>query len=94
MTTDFNQIVNSYMEAAQVLFLSRAWVEMAVMKAKRLEKRCASCRFSRAPYDVVEVAQRRGVLDIFRRRCIQQPPMVKCEAWQELSVPLEVLEAA
>lgn len=92
MSDHFNEVVDSYMVAARVLMLSRAYVEMAVMKAKRIEQRCCSCRFSRAPHDVVERAIQRNVLDIFRRRCIRQPPMSRCKNWQELEVPQEVIE--
>lgn len=88
----FDEIVDSYMPAARVLFLSRAHVEMAVRKATRIERRCPSCQFSRARHDAVQVAIRRGVLDIFNRCCIFQGPSTQCRDWSRLELPQEVPE--
>jgi hypothetical protein len=92
--SDFDEIVDSYMPAARYLLLSRAHVEMAVLKARRIEKRCPSCRFSRAPYNVLEIAQVRKVLCIFKRRCIRRGVQQTCSDWEPLEVPEAVLEAA
>jgi len=79
------------MPAARVLLISRAEVELAVLRALRIERRCPSCRFSRAPYNAVEIAQVRNVLPIYRRRCIRQPTYKRCPHWQRLEVPAAVL---
>lgn len=88
----FHEIVESYMPAARILFLSRAHVEMVIRRATRFEKRCPSCRFSRARHDAAEIARVRGVLDIYNRRCIFQGPARQCRNWQRLETPIEVLE--
>lgn len=91
--TDFELVVESYLAAARTLGLSRADVERAVIGALRVEHRCASCRFGRAPHGVVKIATLFGRLDIFNRRCAARLPQKRCAYWERLKRPSVVRSA-
>jgi hypothetical protein len=90
--TDFHELVDSYLPAARVMGDDRAHVEMAVSLATRQLGRCPSCRHSRAPLDVVEVARGEERLEIYRRSCSQGHlvGLNGCPYWEALGIPLEM----
>lgn len=92
MSNDFDQIVESYMPAAAILMMTRGEVESAVFCAMRMERRCESCRYSRAPHGVEQIARGVGILPIYHRRCLKQPPCTRCPDWQRLEIPQKFLE--
>jgi len=89
---DFNALINSYLEAAHVMGDDRAHVEMAVSLATRQLGRCPSCRHSRAPLNVVNVARYDGRLEIYKRSCYRGHlvGLNGCPYWEELKIPLEM----
>lgn len=89
--TDFDDIVNSYMEAAQMLGLTRDDVDMAVRKATRFVGQCSSCRHSRAPPNAVSIAMLENRLPIHTRQCTREPPHKRCPNWEALDLPVPVL---
>ena len=84
--SDFDEIVESYMPAAEVLEITRDEVESAVFRAIRMDRRCESCRHSRAPWDLLEHVAKWGVLPIYKRRCIKEPRRVTCPRWERLEI--------
>lgn len=88
---DWQDLVDSYMPAAHFIGISREEVDSALRVATRFEKRCPSCRFSRAPLSALTQAQQEDVLVIYSRRCINIPPRPTCKAWKKLRPPIEVL---
>lgn len=89
---DFNALVNSYLEAATIMGDDRNHVEMAVSLATRQLGRCPSCRHSRAPADVIEVAREEERLEIYKRRCSlgYMTGLNGCPFWEALEIPLEM----
>lgn len=87
----WNALVRSYMPAARVIGLSKEEVEMALRVATRMERRCPSCAFSRAPASALTQAQDEDVLVIYSRRCINKPPRPTCKGWTKLQPPMEIL---
>jgi len=90
--TDFHELVNSYLEAARVMGDDRAHVEMAISLATRQLGRCPSCRHSRAPFNVVEVAEQEQRLEIYKRSCSQRHfvGLNGCPYWEVLQIPMEM----
>jgi len=87
---DYNALVESYLEAAAVMGDDRAHVEMAISLACRFQGRCESCRHSRAPENVVEVALSEERLEIYRRKCSQgcMTGLNGCPSWERLEIPI------
>lgn len=89
---DFNALVNSYLEAAQIMGDDRLHVENAVSLATRQLGCCPSCRHSRAPLNVVEVAREEERLEIYKRSCSQgcMTGLNGCPYWEQLEIPIEM----
>lgn len=88
---DYNELIESYMEAAKVAGFHRNDVELAIAIACRFLERCESCCHSRAPHDAVAMAENEGRLEIYHRSCsLQYQPRNGCPHWERL----EVLELA
>jgi hypothetical protein len=89
---DFNALVNSYVKAAAVMGDGRDHVEMVVSLATRQLGCCPSCRHSRAPLNVVEIAEQEQRLEIYRRSCSQGhlPGLIGCPFWEALKIPMEM----
>lgn len=89
---DYNELVNSYLEAARVMGDDRAHVEIAVSLACRFSGKCPSCRHSRAPQNVVKVARQEGRLEIYKRKCSQGylTGLNRCPLWEQLEIPIEM----
>lgn len=85
----WEELVESYMPAADFMGLSREEVDMALRVATRFERRCPSCRFSRAPHHALTQAQAEDVLVIYDRSCINKPPRPTCKGWTKLEPPME-----
>jgi len=86
-TADFEEIVDSYLEAAQLLGLTRRDVELAIRQAIRIEHRCPACRHSRAPYRVRILALKRDALPIFDRSCRLANVGPSCRHFEPLELP-------
>jgi len=85
---DYNELIESYMEAAKIAGFNQSDVEVAVNTACRFLERCESCRHSRAPHDAVEVAEDENRLDIYSRSCsLGYPTGNGCSSWERLEVP-------
>lgn len=89
--SDYNELVESYLDAAAVMGDDRAHVETAVSLATRFSGKCPSCRHSRAPENVVEVALA-GRLEIFKRSCLwgRMTGLNGCPLWEQLEIPIEM----
>lgn len=90
-TDHWEQLIESYMPAAEVIGLSREEVDMALRVATRFERRCPSCQFSRAPAHALVQAQHEDVLVTYDRRCINKPPRPTCSSWTKLQPPKEII---
>ena len=86
---DYNALIESYMEAAEIAGLNRNDVELAIVNACRFLDRCESCRHSRAPHNAIAIAEEHGRLEIYRRSCsLRRLTGNGCEGWQRLEAPV------
>ena len=89
---DYNALIDSYVAAAAIVGDGRLHVEHAVSLATRQSGRCPSCRHSRAPENVVEVARLEERLEIYKRKCSQGhlAGLNGCSYWEQLEIPVEM----